>query len=181
MRTAVRISSMTQEKHAVEAAPHIALRAAKTADQEFLLQVYASTREQEMRSWGWPAAQQTQFLQMQFAARSRGYAATYPATRESIVLVNGEPAGYFLVFRGGLEFRLVDIALLPQFRSCGIGRSLISELISESNAANLPLRLSVQRSNSALRLYERLGFIARGGEELHCEMERTPEGNQQIR
>jgi len=157
--------------------PQVSLRSTRPEDREFLLRVYASTREPEMRSWGWPAAEQSLFIQMQFDARARGYALSYPAAAESIVLANDEPAGSILVFRAPLEIRLVDIALLPQFRNLGIASALLGTLIAESIYTRVPLRLSVAKGNRAARLYERLGFFVKSDDAMYCEMEHAAERN----
>jgi ribosomal protein S18 acetylase RimI-like enzyme len=144
---------------------------ASTEDGEFLFQVYASTRADELAAVGWPPAQQESFLRMQFNIRRQSYAAAYPEAVCNILLAGGTPAGSATVWRGPLEIRLVDIALLPEFRNRGMGREWLSDLIREAQSAKLPLRLSVFRGNPAGRLYERLGFAPKGGDSMYIEME----------
>lgn len=67
--------------------------------------------------------------------------------------------------------RLLDIALLPQFRSLGIGGRLISELIDNASATGRPVRLSVLCGNLARSLYERLGFVITNSGPVYLEME----------
>ena len=43
----------------------VSLRPATLADAEFLLHVYACTRQEEMALWGWSAPQQSSFIRMQ--------------------------------------------------------------------------------------------------------------------
>jgi ribosomal protein S18 acetylase RimI-like enzyme len=154
------------------------LRPATVNDDDLLLHVYASTRQDEMASWGWSAVQQSSFIRMQYDARKRGYATTYPSAENSIISMGDVPAGSIIIFRGPSEIRLVDIALLPEFRGRGLGGEVIRMLISEAADAGCALRLSVLRSNRATHLYERLGFISRGGDEMYCEMERLPSESQ---
>ena len=152
----------------------ICLRPATVNDHDLLLHVYANTRKDEMASWGWSAAQQSSFIRMQFDVRKRGYAATYPSAENRIISIGDLPAGSLIIFRGPGEIRLVDIALLPEFRGRGLGGEVIRMLISEAADAGSALRLSVLRSNRAMHLYERLGFIAKGGDAMYCEMECAP-------
>jgi ribosomal protein S18 acetylase RimI-like enzyme len=156
----------------------ISLRPATVNDNDLLLHVYARTRQDEMASWGWSAEQRSCFLRMQFDARKRGYATTYPSAENSIISIGDVPAGSITIFRGPSEIRLVDIALLPEFRGRGHGGEVIRMLISEAADAGSALRLSVLRSNRATHLYERLGFIAKGGDEMYCEMECAPTESQ---
>jgi ribosomal protein S18 acetylase RimI-like enzyme len=154
----------------------ILLRPTSPADNEFLLHVYASTRQEEMAKWGWCVVQQSAFIRMQYDVRKRSYATAYPSAEFSLVLVDGVPAGSMIVFRGSSEIRLLDIALLPEFRGRGIGEELIRRLISEAARSKSPVRLSVLRGNRAARLYERLGFVAKSGDQMYSQMEcfRTP-------
>ncbi|HYL76328.1 MAG TPA: GNAT family N-acetyltransferase [Bryobacteraceae bacterium] len=156
----------------------ISLRPATAGDDEFLLHIYASTRHDEMASWGWDLAQQTGFLRMQFDVRHRGYLAAYPAAETSVVSAGGIPCGSLIVSRGRGEIRLVDIALLSEFRGRGIGAHLLGMLLAEAARSQASLRLSVLRSNPAVHLYERLGFIATGGDEMYAEMEWTSRPSQ---
>lgn len=151
---------------------NFSLRPASPIDSEFLLRVYASTREEEMDAWGWSAAQQSSFIRMQYEVRKRSYATAYPSAEFSVILLDNVPAGSMIIFRGASEIRLLDIALLPEFRGRGVGRDLIGRLISEAARSKLPVRLSVLLGNKAARLYERLGFVATGGDQIYCEMER---------
>lgn len=86
-------------------------------------------------------------------------------------MVCGQAAGSVIVFRGPAEIRLVDIALLPEFRNRGLGARLISQLIEEAGRAAIPLRLSVTAGNPAIHLYQRLGFVATGQNQVYLEME----------
>jgi len=165
---------MAPTKNEEASSRRISLRLASAGDNEFLIQVYASTRREEMASWGWDLGQQASFVRMQFDARHRGYEATYPSAESSVVSVDDTPVGSIIVFRGCNEIRIVDVALLPEFRGRGIGEELIRMLMSEGARSGLILRLSVLRSNRAAHLYERLGFIAKGGDALYCEMEWVP-------
>jgi ribosomal protein S18 acetylase RimI-like enzyme len=81
------------------------------------------------------------------------------------------PVGSVIVGRGGAEIRLIDIAFLIEHRNRGYGTEVISDLMEESAAAAVPLRLSVARGNRALRLYERLGFAVTQTDAVYIEME----------
>jgi ribosomal protein S18 acetylase RimI-like enzyme len=120
--------------------------------------LYASTREQELTVVPWDDAQKAAFLRMQFDAQHAYYQEHYEGAAFDIILVGGQPAGRFYVERASEEFRIIDIALLPEYCNRGIGTTLLRGLQSEAAAADKPLRIHVERFNPALRLYERLGF-----------------------
>jgi GNAT superfamily N-acetyltransferase len=146
-------------------------RPASPGDDDFQFRVYAASRAEEITAWGWPPAQQDGFLRMQFRARAQSYAAAYPDGAHSILLYSGAPAGTAIIWRGASEFRLVDIALLPEFRNRGLGTLWISRLIREAAAAAVPLRLNVLYGNRAAFLYRRLGFVAKSDGGMYIEME----------
>ena len=136
----------------------IAFRPIRDGDEEFLYGVYASTRQEELAQTGWSEAQKTTFLRQQFDAQSSYYREHYRETSFDVILADGRPIGRLYVARWPEQIRIVDIALLPEYRGAGVGTALLRDLISESEASTKPLSIHVERFNPALRLYERLGF-----------------------
>jgi ribosomal protein S18 acetylase RimI-like enzyme len=136
----------------------IGLRPIAPGDEAFLRALYASTREQELAVVPWDDTQKAAFLRMQFDAQHAQYQESYGGASFDVILVDGHQAGRLYVMRGADEFRIVDIALLPEFCDRGIGTTLLKGLQAEAAAAGKPLRIHVERFNPALRLYERLGF-----------------------
>jgi ribosomal protein S18 acetylase RimI-like enzyme len=138
--------------------PLLSLRPIAPDDEELLFRVYASTRAEELAAVAWTDEQKAAFLRMQFAAQHRYYHENYTASCFDVVLVDGRPAGRLYVARWTEEMRIVDIALLPEFRRRGVGSALLARLREEAEEKRLPLRIHVERMNPALGLYERLGF-----------------------
>ena len=136
----------------------ITLRPAGPGDRDFLLRVYASTREEELRLVDWSTDQKAAFLRMQFEAQDAYYREHYDPATFDVVEVDGEPAGRLYVARWEDEIRIMDIALLPQFRGHGVGARLLRGLLDEAARARRRLSIHVEKNNPALRLYERLGF-----------------------
>ena len=153
----------------------ISLRPFRPGDQEFLFELYASTRLHEIAGFGWLAAQQEMFLRMQFNAQYRSYESAYGQAEHQIVEHDGKPIGRIMVLWEKDFALLVDIALLAEQRGQGIGGGLLRELIQQSKRQRLPLRLQVLKTNSALRLYQRLGFTSTGEDQMYIQMERRPD------
>ncbi len=86
------------------------LREATPEDEQFLFDVYASTRQEELEGLGWDDNQKRDFIKMQFLARER----SYPRVDDRIIVLNGRPIGRMLVDRVDAEILLRDIALLTQ-------------------------------------------------------------------
>ena len=138
----------------------VSLRPATPDDEAFLLDVYASTRLEELAGTDWDDNQKLAFIRMQFLVRER----TYPRVDSKIILLNGRPVGRLMVDRNDEEILLRDIALLTEYRNAGIGSRLIRELMQEATSAGKPVHLHVLSMSPAVRLYERLGFRASGNE-----------------
>lgn len=148
------------------------LRPCSPDDQGFLFRLYCDTRADELSSFGWTEAQQEAFLRMQFNAQQSWYATAYAGADHKIILAEGRPVGRILVFREPGANRLVDIALLSEFRGQGIGTQLLRDLLDKSAEQGLPVRLQVLKSNRAQNLYQRLGFVETGDDGMYYQMEK---------
>lgn len=141
-------------------APAVALRPVVAHDDEaFLCRVYGSSREAELAQVEWADGQRDAFVRMQFDAQRRYYEEHYAGASFDVILVDGVPAGRLYVARWPEEIRIVDIALLAEFRNRGVGSRLLGQLLAEGKAAGLPVSIHVEKFNPALRLYRRLGFV----------------------
>ncbi len=134
---------------------NISLRPAENSDEAFLETVYADSRRGEFSALGWSREQEDAFFKMQFRMQKQSYAMQFPDALHSIVELDKMPVGRIIVYRGAAEIRLVDVALLAEFRGRGIGETLLEDLKREATFQR-PLTLQVLKSNeSARRFYER--------------------------
>jgi GNAT superfamily N-acetyltransferase len=154
--------------------PPIDLRPAGPDDAEFCYRVYASTRYEEVAPLQWPPEQVEAFLRMQFRAQDTHYRQHYPDATVDVILVGGVPAGRLYVDRWPAEVRIVDIALLPQFRGAGVGTFLLTRILAEAEVAGLRVSIHVETFNPARRLYQRLGFVKTGSAGVYDLMEWAP-------
>jgi len=152
----------------------VQLRPARPEDREFIFRLYASTRVEELRPFGWNAAQQEAFLRMQFNAQQQWYAATYSTAESQIIEKNHEAIGRMMVQREPDLWRLIDISLLPEHRGHGIGGELMRALIEHCSKSGAVLQLQVLNTNPAQRLYSRLGFTKTGEDQIYTQMALRP-------
>jgi ribosomal protein S18 acetylase RimI-like enzyme len=138
------------------------LRPVTDDDREFLLALYASTREQELAQVPWEEGAKDAFLRQQFNAQDHHYRTNYPGATLDVIEVDGERAGRLYVHRGPDEIRIMDIALAPRFRGRGIGTALLRELMDEAGGSGRSLSIHVELQNPARALYDRLGFVPAG-------------------
>lgn len=149
----------------------VTLRDAGPEDIQFLAQLYRDTRRNEVNAWGWPQEQQELFLKMQFDAQRRSHQATFPDATDRIICVGNVAVGHMLVgFEPG-GMRLIDIALLDEYRNQGIGTQLIRQLMQDCEEQDRVLRLQVLQGNPAIRLYCRAGFVQSSADPMYVQME----------
>lgn len=152
----------------------VGLRSVSADDETFLLQVYASTRSEELAQVNWDDARRASFLRMQFQAQTRHYTTAYIGAEFHIILAGHQPAGRLYVHRRPKEIRVMDIALLPEFRRQGLGTVLMQELLAEGERTHRPVTIHVEIFNPARRWYERLGFRPVADDGVYLLMEWRP-------
>lgn len=134
------------------------LRAATPEDHAFLTRLYASTRTAEMARTGWPAAMQEAFLRQQFDAQTAHYWARYPNATRLVIERAGTPAGRLFLDDWEKEWRIIDIALMPEARGHGLGTALLQDIQEMARTTSKDVSIHVEQQNPAKRLYKRLGF-----------------------
>jgi ribosomal protein S18 acetylase RimI-like enzyme len=136
----------------------ITVRPEQESDDEFLLKVYGSTREQELAQTPWTAEQKQQFVRMQWEAQKNHYAAQHPHASHEIIYIEGIAAGRLYLDRSGEKFHILDITILPEHRNRGAGSFLLNQIMAEAKEAGKPVSIYVETFNPSLRLFQRLGF-----------------------
>lgn len=153
----------------------ILLRPVTADDEEILLEIYKSSRGDDLRELGWDEDRIAEFLAMQYEAQKTFFQSDYPETADEVILLTGLPAGRLIVDRRDHEIRCVDLTLLPAHRGAGVGTHLIRKLQNEAKHVKCPLRLQVIRFSRAVNLFERLGFVRTSETGTHFQMEWRPE------
>jgi ribosomal protein S18 acetylase RimI-like enzyme len=152
------------------------LRPTEAGDDEFLLDVYAATREEEMSQVDWSSEQKRAFLKWQLDLQRGEYETRFPDAEYDVILIDETPAGRIWIGRDQEQIRLLDIAVLPGFQNRGAGTILLKALIDESAASGKALRHMVfVLNNNAHRFYERLGFVVIDDLGAYKHMEYKPE------
>lgn len=149
------------------------LRPVVDTDRAFLVELYESTREDELAQVEWPDGAREAFVEQQFSAQDAHYRANYPGATLDVIEADGTPAGRLYVHRGPSDIRIMDIALAPGFRGRGIGTRLLRSLMDEADASGRKLSIHVEQNNPARSLYDRLGFLPAGEHGVYVLMERA--------
>lgn len=136
----------------------IQFRPIKLKDMPFLQTVYACTRTDVQNNDTLTTAQKEVFIHHQFNAQHSHYQTHYKGANFDIILLKKQPIGRLYIHRQAAEIRLIDIALLPKYQNNSIGTFLMKNLLEEGENNNKIVSLHVEKTNPALKLYERLGF-----------------------
>ena len=136
----------------------IGLRPAGPADRDFLIRVYSESRAEELAATGWSELEQAAFCRAQFEAQDGHYREHFPTCEFLVIEREGQPIGRLYRDLRADEIRLVDIALLAAERGSGVGGRLIQDILDEARDLEVEVRIHVERTNPARRLYDRLGF-----------------------
>jgi ribosomal protein S18 acetylase RimI-like enzyme len=97
-----------------------------------------------------------------------------PTAQFFIIEAEKVPAGRLYVEHSEKEIRILDIALLPEFRGKGIGTHFLRDLQKQAQTASKVLSIHVETFNPAKRLYERLGFVLAEDKGVYHFMTWTP-------
>jgi ribosomal protein S18 acetylase RimI-like enzyme len=152
----------------------ITLRPIREDDLPFLARLYASTRSEELALVPWSDEEKQAFLVQQFDAQHRYYQEHFTEAAFDVVEQGGAPIGRLYVDRRENEIRIIDIALLPEFRGAGIGGRFMRELLDEAAQVHKKVTIHVERNNPALNLYHRLGFVETDDQGVYLFMTWTP-------
>lgn len=135
------------------------LRPETEADVPFLRRLYISTRWEELAPIiDWTDEQKVAFLESQFVFQRHHYLTHYANPAFDVIEAAGTPMGRLYIDRQADAMRMIDIALLPEWRGRGIGTALMGAVLAEARATGREIGISVEKFNPALRLYQRLGF-----------------------
>jgi ribosomal protein S18 acetylase RimI-like enzyme len=130
-------------------------------DIPFLTRVYAWTRKPELAATSsLNELQQAGLLLLEFRAQHAHFLKHYPQADMLVVTGGGNDIGRLYLERWPTRHGIIDIALLPQYRRHGAGEVMLRDLMDEAAAAGKAVSALVEKFNPAMRLYQRLGFVA---------------------
>ncbi|WP_460903092.1 GNAT family N-acetyltransferase [Paraburkholderia jirisanensis] len=151
----------------------ISVCASVPSDRDFLLRVFESTRTAEFVAAGFDTDTIRGLLAKQFTMQDEYYRRHYPQGRFDIVLDGERQIGrLYHDWHGNSEVRVIDIALLPEYRGAGIGARLMKTVVAEAAHRTLAVSLYVERDNPVRGFYRRLGFAAIGENGVYEQMRR---------
>ena len=151
------------------------LRPARDVDEPFVFEVFSTTWQHAVAAMPNPDLVQ-HFLRIQYTAENRRFSNRFPGHERYVVMAGDKAVGRLLLDRSEAMLHIVDMTLLPAFRSLGIGRALLAETLHEAAATGRQVSLRVARGNRrAVSLYEQVGFRLVTMDDLDAYLEWTPD------
>lgn len=129
-----------------------------SSDEPFLVELYASTRAEEMTLVPWSSEQKRLFLQMQFEAQSQYYRERYPNASFDLIKLNDSPVGRLYVAELADEIRIIDLTFLPAHFNHQVFEALIEEILQKAAQVGKPVRIYLENYSSQTETFVRLGF-----------------------
>jgi GNAT superfamily N-acetyltransferase len=105
-------------------------------------------------------------------ARFRG---SFRAAHTRLIAVDGAFAGCIALHPEAHGMLLEHFYLRPEYQGQGLGSRVLHFLLAETDAAGLPVSLSVLKGSPAARVYERHGFGRTGEDEWDIYYRRLPD------
>jgi len=141
------------------------LRPATESDREFLYALHCRTmRDVIEQTWGWDDDWQRRDFDRRFS--------TYVV---SVIEVDGHAVGGLLLDSKSETLDIVELQVLPEHQSNGIGTSVVQRVVQDGVRRGLAVTLSVVPANArAKQLYERLGFQVTGFDDPFIRMRYGP-------
>lgn len=156
--------------HLSVAIPCLRLLPVRVEDAPALYRIYAAVRAADFQHLGWNAAQLQPLLEMQFAAQQTAYR-RYADAIFYQVCWQGEAVGNLYLQPCAHHIHVMDIALVPDFQSRGLGTALMAAVMQYARSQGKGVRLRVSRHNRAMDWYGRLGFHATDAAAMDVEMQ----------
>lgn len=149
----------------------IYLRAFEKDEEDFWKEAFYDSVRSHFLSLNLPESELNNLLEFQYQAQKLDYEKNYPLISNNVILYNGERIGRLLYSTEHGDLHFIELAILTEFRSQGIGTKIIHWFFDKSRETNLPIRFYVEKINPAKRLYERLGFKVVADVNTHFQME----------
>lgn len=152
------------------------MRLASVDDLDFFQRLYATTRD-ELKQLGLAPAQFAELLLSQQKIQEHGVRMTYPQAQQWTIYLHDVASqtstdiGRLIVDFSDNDWRIVDIAIMPDHRNQGWGSQVMQAVMAQARLTQGTVSLAVMRFNlQALALYTRLGFAPSKHDTIHAQM-----------
>lgn len=142
-------------------------------DEPFLQMLFAIVTAEQLKfaELGIGGDQAIALIAHQYNAYTHFYRTTYASADDCILMADSAPAGRLITIDFDHEIRLSDIMIMPEYRRRGICTQVMRDAVASGEASGRIVTLHVERTNPALELYRREGFVVHGESSTHYVMQ----------
>lgn len=155
----------------------VSLQPISESDLPFLFELYVSSRAEEFKHSGWSSEELNNFLKKQFELQHTQYMQNYNNPTFDLIQLEQKNIGRLYVNRDNEDIRIIDIAVMPDYRQKGVAKFLMESLIREAAQKSAILSLHVEHNNPILDWYAHLGFKPIRDVGVYKYMTLTPEAH----
>lgn len=139
-----------------------------------LFDIFVSTRGDILNLSNWTDNQKIEFLRNQFILQHNAYMGGYKNPEFMIVRLKDKDIGRLYLEIRNKDIRIIDIAILPDFRNQGTGSTLMRQIFQLSDSEAKSVSIHVEKSNPAMSWYMKSGFNKIEDVDVYDLMERKP-------
>lgn len=138
------------------------LRLSSNPDYEFLKNVHHVTLKDHIsKIWGWDESTQDEFFKEEFESG-----------QIHVIQSLGNDIGYLILHENPDSLYVVELLILPQFQSRGLGTQILIDLRQKAKSLGIVMKMGVFKVNTRAKdLYLALGFKVCGETETHFILE----------
>ena len=125
----------------------ISFRPAQESDINYLLQLRMETMTEHLVNSSMEVSEENHLSRILYQFESA-----------KLIYVDGKEAGLLKVIEDEQKVEIIQIQISPAYQEKGIGESIIKPILNDALSKNLPVQLSVLKSNRAINFYKKLGF-----------------------
>lgn len=148
----------------------LSMRLATQDDVPFFKRLYATTRD-DLKYMPVTREKLAEVIAMQQIVQENGLRNTYPEAKQWTVLLDEEAIGRLIVDFSKNDWRVIDIALMPEQRLKGYGRKVMEAVMNKARETGGSVSLAVFGFNKTARhLYNNLAFEVVREDVVHAQM-----------
>jgi len=137
------------------------LRPKNSADTEFLIALYETSRDEEFQFVAWKDDDERRvFFQQQFNAQELHFNSNYENLDYDVITYNSKNIGRLILHKTLDKIHCVDIIIIPEFRKQGISKIVMNSIVQELDFKKIEATLYFEKSKPYLEhIYSKYGFV----------------------
>lgn len=156
----------------------LTLRPRTDNDTDFLVELYETSREEEMQYIEWKNDEERiKFFRQQYNAQHLHFDSNYDNLDYDILVYNNQDIGRLVLHRTPENLHCLDVIIIPSFRKMGIGTIIMERIEEEVKQKKITATLYFEKTKPYLEsIYSKYGFVTIEDLGTHKFMKREVDG-----